>query len=397
MSKLWQTTATTNLHPLIEAYTVGQDYLYDQQLIGYDIAASKAHAAMLAQIKILSPSELADLTAALDQLHTQWEKGDFTIRRDQEDGHTAIEEHLVETLGATGKKIHTGRSRNDQAMVMMRLYLKAKLSEVSATIDKLATSYQKQAQKLADQPMPGYTHMQKAMPTTVGVWLGSYSEALLDMKQLVDATAELLDQNPLGSAAGFGSALNIDRQFTTDKLGFSKIQHNPMYCGLSRGIFELMAVQALTPVMTLAGKFSQDMLLFTTQEFNFFRLPKQFTTGSSIMPHKQNYDVFEIMRGHAHAFSNFGQQLQVISCGNGSGYNRDLQLTKGITLEAFALVLDTLKTWDACVQELTANKDILSAAMTEELLTVAEIDKLVQSGMPFRDAYIQVKQGLQSS
>lgn len=242
--------------------------------------------------------------------------------------------------------------------------------------------------------MPGYTHTQKAMPTTVGTWLNSYADAATDTTALIDAALQIIDQNPLGSAAGFGSALPIDRSFTTATLGFAKTQDNPMYCGLSRGMFELIAVQSLAPAMLLAGKFAQDMLLFTTQEFNFFGLPDSFTTGSSIMPHKHNYDVFEIMRGHAHAFPSYCQQLYAIAAGNGSGYNRDLQLTKRITLSAFDTALGTCNALALCVSNLTIHDKVLQSAMTEELLTVAEIDKLVQQGIPFRDAYTQVKESL---
>lgn len=391
-NKLWQSTATGTLHPLIEAYTIGDDQVLDQMLLGHDITATKAHAHMLEKIGVLTHQEYRQLADALDELLHKWQQGEFKLTAEHEDGHTAIELYLTEKLGPIGKKVHTGRSRNDQALVMMRLYIKTELETV---VDKLQTVAQAYAGKIASigqTEMPGYTHTQKAMPSSVGMWLGSYHDAFSDLRQLVTHSIAAIDQNPLGSAAGFGVTLPLDRQMTTDELGFAKIQENPMYCGLSRGIFELIAVQALNPIMTFAGKFAEDMLLFTSQEFHYFTLPVTMTTGSSIMPHKRNYDVFEIMRATAHAFPNYAFQLQAIATGAGSGYHRDLQLTKKITMDAFTSALDTLEVLALCVSELEANTDRLAEAMTDELYTVAKINELVEKGVPFRDAYQQVKQ-----
>lgn len=393
-AKLWQTSTTGLLHPLVEAYTVGDDYKLDQQLLGYDILASKAHASMLASIGVLTKAELKKLIVALDNLNEEWASGVFKISQSDEDGHTAIEQYLTDKLGPIGKKIHTGRSRNDQALVMLRLYLKDNLEQVAFLNQDLVDAFNMAGKKAGKTPMPGYTHSQKAMPTTVATWLGSFGSAFADSHTILDATLTLIDQNPLGSAAGFGVSLPIDRDFTTESLKFQKTQSNPMYCGLSRGLFELQAVQALNPLMILAGKFAQDMLMFTTQEFSFFSLPDNLTTGSSIMPHKRNYDLFEIMRGQSHAFSAYAQQLQAIASGTGSGYNRDLQLTKGITLKAFEVAKNTLEVMALAVTQLKIDKVKLEAAMTEDLLTVTEINKLVQNGMPFRDAYVEVKQRL---
>lgn len=390
-TKLWQPDSAPALHPTIEAYTVGTDQLLDQRLLGYDITATKAHAHMLAAIGVLSTDEYDKLSKSLDKLYSDWQSGAFALGPEHEDGHTAIELYLTDQLGHIGKKVHTGRSRNDQALVMMRLYLKDQLENVAALLDKLVTAYTETSNTIGSQPMPGYTHTQKAMPTTVAVWLGSYHDAFQDMKAYVESSFAVIDQNPLGSAAGFGTTLALDRTMTTTELGFNKTQENPMYCGISRGIFELVAVQALVPVMTYAGKFATDMLLFTAQEFNFFTLPASMTTGSSIMPHKRNYDVYEIMRATAHGFAAYPMQLQAIASGAGSGYHRDLQFTKGITLKAFDECLATLETLALTVTNLQANPEQLNAAMTEELYTVAAINKLVEQGMPFRDAYLEVK------
>jgi len=393
--KLWQSGSGQGLHPLVENYTVGDDYLLDQRLLGYDIHASEAHVAMLQSIGILTKTELKELNEALGSLYKEWVSGFFKVLPEHEDGHTAIEIYLTEKLGQVGKKIHTGRSRNDQALVMMRLYLKDKLAELAGMSTQVAMTYETAAKKAGATPMPGYTHSQKAMPTTVATWLCSFADGFADVQALLTATIGIIDQNPLGSAAGFGVSLPIDRQHTTNSLDFQKTQANPMYCGLSRGLFELMAVQALSPLMVLAGKFAQDMLMFTTQEFNFFSLPANLTTGSSIMPHKHNYDLFEIMRGQVNGFGSYSQQLQAIACGTGSGYNRDLQLTKGITIAAIDSTMATLKVLELSVGQLKLNKDALVAAMTGELNTVAELNKLVERGVPFRDAYQVVKQGLQ--
>ena len=393
-NKLWQSTATGSLDPAIEHYTVGNDQKLDQDLLGFDITATKAHARMLEKINVLSPAEYAQLADALDQLLKLWEDGSFTIGKEHEDGHTAIELYLTEKLGAIGKKVHTGRSRNDQALVMMRLYMKSHLELVQTELTALVEAYNKKIAQIGEQPMPGYTHTQKAMPTTVAMWLGSYRDAFHDMRQYVLHTTEAIDQNPLGSAAGFGVTLPLDQEMTTNELGFSKVQKNPMYCGISRGVFELIAVQSLNPIMTFAGKFAEDMLLFTSQEFSFFALPVTMTTGSSIMPHKRNYDVFEIMRATAHSFANYSLQLQSIAAGVGSGYHRDPQLTKQVTMEAFSSTIETLQVLTACIQNLSPQPDHLNAAMTTELYTVAEINKLVEQGVPFRDAYLQVKQSL---
>lgn len=393
-TKLWQTGSGGTLHPLVEMYTVGDDYKFDQQLLGYDIKASQAHVAMLASVGLLTKSELKQLIKTLEGLYEEWFSGTFKVLPAHEDGHTAIELYLTDKLGTIGKKVHAGRSRNDQALVMLRLYLKDNLQQVASLVLELVNAYDGAAKKAGNTPMPGYTHSQKAMPTTVAIWLDSFGSAFEDSQGLINAVLDLIDQNPLGSAAGFGVSLPIDREFTTKQLEFQKTQSNPMYCGLSRGLFELQAVQALNPIMILAGKFAQDMLLFTAQEFNFFSLPENLTTGSSIMPHKCNYDIFEIMRGQSHAFGGFSQQLQSIASGNGSGYNRDLQLTKGITLTAFEVAKDTLSVLALAVSQLKINDKVLAKAMTEEMSSVTRINKLVKQGMPFREAYQKVKSAM---
>lgn len=395
-AKLWQTDDTTSLHPTIEAYTVGDDASLDQQLLGYDITATKAHVEMLGESGIIAKAESAILSNALDELLILWQKGAFLIGNDYEDGHSAIEGYLTQQLGDVGKKVHTGRSRNDQALVMMRLYLLDALERALGKTNAVSQVFSQAAKDAGVIMMPGYTHQQKAMPTTVAMWLGSFADAFLDQTKLIKAARDIINQNPLGSAAGFGNSLPINREKTTNLLGFGSTQNNPMYCGLSRGIFELMAVQSLTPAMAFSSKFATDMLLFTMQEIPFFSLPETMTTGSSIMPHKHNYDVFEIMRGTAHAFAGYSGQLYALTSGVGSGYSRDLQLTKSITLKALHEYETTLDALLITVPAIQINKSALKSAMTDDLLTVAKINELVTQGMPFRDAYVEIKKSLKS-
>ncbi len=394
--KLWQGGQGSVLEPLIEKYTVGNDHIWDQKLLGYDIQASKAHGGMLHAIGTLSDDEWQRLSQTFDDLYKAWKAGKFIIQDHQEDSHTAIEHHLIKVLGDTGKKINTARSRNDQVLVMMRLYLKDSLREILTQTAGVVDAFAQRANAAGAVPMPGYTHMQKAMPTTVATWLGSFADGFSDLQKILVGTLEVIDQNPLGSAAGFGVSLKIDREQTTKALGFHKTQENPMYCAMSRGYFELLCLQTLNPVMVLAGKFARDMLLFTGQEFEFFSLPDSFTTGSSIMPHKHNYDLFEIMRGHSSSFPAHAQQLQAIVGSIGSSYQRDLQLTKEIAVKALSTVEMTLEVLTLAVKSLQLNEENLRNSITDEMLSVTEINKLVEQGVPFRDAYNQIKSQLKN-
>src|SRR6185369_5072869 len=295
MSKLWDKKGAketkSKANQTIEDYTVGVDYLLDLELLPYDIAGTIAHAKMLQKIKILSQKELRVLTAGLDKILSLWKGGKFKIDKSQEDGHTAIEAYLTENYGEVGKKVHTGRSRNDQSLTMTRLFSKEKLLEIRKQTEGLIAALRQQIDKKGKIKMPGYTHMQRAMPSTVGMWLTSYSSSLEDDLILLDAAFKVIDQNPLGSAAGYGeNTLGLDRKFTTADLGFKRVPENPIYCAMSRGKFENIILQAVGSVMFDLGKIASDLLLFTTKEFNFFTLPDLFRTGSSIMPQKKNYD-----------------------------------------------------------------------------------------------------------
>jgi len=389
-TKLW---GGEGLHPTIEAYTVGEDYRIDgEHMIPFDVEASTAHAEMLCSIGVITKPELDQAKKGLAEVEADWRAGRFKVSREQEDCHTAIEAFLTEKYGDVGKKIHTGRSRNDQSLTMLRLYMRAKLREYAALTETVAESFAALAKVHAGVPMPGYTHMQKAMPTTVEVWLESFAHAFKDARNMIQTTLTLVDQNPLGSAAGFGiNHLTLDRKKTTELMKFDRLQENVMYCGFSRGYFEMIVLQAMNIPNTIAARFATDMMMFTQQETSFFSLSDGFVTGSSIMPQKKNYDLFEIMRANGKVFSSLQWQVQSTITGLGSGYHRDFQTTKKAFVEAVDLAMHTLQALEVTVPEIKVNKDRLDAAMTKELFVTDEVYKRVAAGEAFREAYLDVK------
>ena len=306
MKKLWERKKGMKTNEQVEDYTVGVDYLLDLELLPYDVAGTMAHAKMLRKIKILNDKELATLLVGLNKILSLWKAGKFKIDKSQEDSSTAIEMYLTENYGDVGKKVHTGRSRNDQVLVTARLFSNEKVLELKKEIESLIKTLEVQIKKQGKIKMPGYTHMQRAMPSSVGMWLGSYHDSLEDDVIVLEAVMKVIDQNPLGSAAGYGeNTLGLDRKFTTRELNFKRVQENPMYCAFSRGKFENMILQALGSAMFDLGKIASDLLLFTTREFDFFTLPDSFKTGSSIMPQKKNYDVLELIRGNVAIFDGY--------------------------------------------------------------------------------------------
>ncbi len=388
--KLWQTWKSLNA--LVEAYTVGEDYILDMELLPYDIQASLAHAKMLKKIGILSKEELQLIKKWLDEILKLWKKWKFTIDKSQEDCHTAIEQYLTENYGEVGKKIHTGRSRNDQALVMTRLFEKEKIQNIQKLLKKLRYAFEKKANKMEDIKMPWFTHMQKAMPTTVWTWLHSYLDGFSDLCPLLAATQELLNQNPLWSASGYGIAnLSLDKDFTTEQMDFSKTQNNPMYAGYSRWYFEKILLENLWNYMLLFGKFANDMMLFTMSEFQYFSLPLEFTTGSSIMPQKRNYDIFEIMRGNIKKYFVCGDEIRNIIVSLWSGYHRDLQLTKKPFITGIHLLEDTIILLTEIIKNLKVNTHDLEEAMTSDLYATEIVYDRVNKWESFRDAYLEVK------
>jgi len=393
MKKLWDKKGGIKTNKIVEDYTVGVDYLLDLELLPYDVKGTLAHAKMLHKIKILTAKELSTLTTGLNKILLLWKSGKFSIDKSQEDGHTAIEAYLTENYGDVGKKVHAGRSRNDQSLTMTRLFSKEKLSEITKKVENLIETLNRQIKKQGKIKMPGYTHMQRAMPSSVGMWLGSYHDSLKDNLVLLDAIRKIIDQNPLGSAAGYGEGiLGLDRKFTTKELGFKKVQENPMYCAFSRGKFENMILQAISSVMFDIGKISSDLLLFTTKEFNFFTLPDSFKTGSSIMPQKKNYDVLELIRGNIGVFNGYQHQIENVVKNLPAGYNRDFQLTKEPYIKGIKLALDTIEVMILVVKDLEVKKKNLEDACSRELYATDEALKLVKAGKSFREAYQEVKE-----
>ena len=393
MKKLWDKKGGTKTNSVVENYTVGVDYLLDLELLSYDIKGTMAHAKMLRKIKILNDKELKLLINGLNKILSLWKRGSFKIDKSQEDGHTAIEAYLTENYGEVGKKVHTGRSRNDQSLTMTRLFSKEKLLEVEKKVENLIKTLAQQIKKQGKIKMPGYAHMQRAMPSSVGMWLGSYHDSLKDDLILLEAVRKVTDQNPLGSAAGYGEKiLGLDRKFTTKELGFKKIQDNPMYCAMSRGKFENIILQSVGGVMFDLGKIANDLLLFTTKEFNFFTLPDSFKTGSSIMPQKKNYDVLELIRGNIGIFNGYQHQIENVIKALMAGYNRDFQLTKEPYIKGMKLALETIEVMTLVIKNLEAKKKNLENACSPELYATDLALKLVKKGKNWREAYQEIKE-----
>jgi len=400
---LWAHNKQKESNKIILKYTVSNDHILDMQLLPYDIQWSIAHTKMLSKIGILTSDEMDQIIDALDgntdmSLMSLYKKGLFHITQEQEDGHTAIEIFLTDRLWDVGKKIHTGRSRNDQILVTMRLFTLDKIDTIKNSIKTLIDSFNKQKEKYNTQIMPGYTHTQKAMPSTIGMRLGSFSDALNDDLILLDTAYCINNQNPLWSAAWFWQhTIPVDRTYTTELLEFNKMQKNPMYCALSRGKFENIVLQALGHSMQDLWKFANDMIWFSSKEFGFFDLPDAYKTWSSIMPNKHNLDLLELVRGNTSIFTGYQYQIQEVIKWLFSGYNRDLQLTKEPYLKAIELCIDTITIITLSVDALIVNKETLEKACSGEIYATKKAYELVKKGIPFRDAYQQVKEYLDTN
>lgn len=386
--KLWQ--KEIKLDERAEKFTVGNDPAIDLELVKYDCLASLAHAKMLEAAGILSRREALNLERELKNVIAFSQSNKFRIRTRDEDGHTAIENYLVRRLGSTGKKIHAARSRNDQVLAALRLYSKDKLRHTEASLVGLINRLAKLRKKFAAVEIPGYTHSRKAMPYTIGKYFGAFADAFRDDILLLRTASRINDQNPLGSAAGYGTGLPIDRRLTTRLLSFRKTQWNELYAQNSRGKFEGIILFALSQIMLDLQKLAQDLILYSMDEFGFFALPPEFCTGSSIMPHKKNPDVLEIARAkfsvvHAH-------YLRVVDILKGlpSGYHRDLQLTKEPLMSGFRETIETLDIMDAVLARLKVNRKKCRLACTKEIYSADRAYDLVRKGMPFRDAYRKI-------
>jgi argininosuccinate lyase len=384
--KLWQ--KEYDLNKKIEKFSVGNDYLLDKRLVKYDCLGSIAHAKTLNKIDLLTNEELKQLIENLNQIITLNSKGNFQIEIEDEDCHTAIEKHLTKNLGNIGKKIHTCRSRNDQVLTAMRLYEKEEIVNINNLINNFIAVIDNIIKKHGNIPIPGYTHMQKAMPTTISMWLGQFSDSAKDNLLLLNTVNKLIDQSPLGSAAGFGvPVFDLDKKLTAKNLGFAKIMDNAMYCQLSRGKFEAQIINVLTCILYDLNKLATDLILFSMKEFNYITLNEEICTGSSIMPQKKNPDVLELLRAKYHIVLGEEIKLKGLIGNLMSGYNRDLQLTKEPLFNSIDTTKDCLKIICIVLNNISINEDKCNNAMTPELFATEEAYKLVKNGMPFRDAY----------
>lgn len=392
MAKLWD--KGYSIDKQVEKFTVGDDYVLDKNLVWADVAGSIAHAAMLAKIGILTREEFGELKAALWEISELDKKGKFEIKPEDEDVHTAVENYLVKKLGPIGKKIHAARSRNDQVLADIRLYTKAKLLAIEEAVLDLADALVKFAEKNKSVPMPGRTHTQLAMPSSVGLWAGAFAESLLDDLGLIKAAYELNDQCPLGSAASYGVPLPIDRQMVSDMLGFKKVQNNVLYANNSRGKTESMVLAALGQVMVDLSKMANDLILFSMTEIGYFSLPEKFCTGSSIMPNKNNPDVLELVRAKANkVLASYYRVVNTIK-DLPSGYNRDFQETKKPLMKGLAVTESSLKICALVVKGLKVNKEKCIKACVPEIFATDKAIGLAANGMPWREAYQKVAKEL---
>ena len=386
MTKLWQ--KGYQLNEQVEHFEAAQNSLLDARLIRHDVWGSLAHIAMLTKIGVLTESEHQVLQETLRNVLELEAEHAFTITLEDEDVHTCVENYLAAHAGAAGKKIHMARSRNDQVLLDLRLYSKEQLHNVAVKLCHLCSALLELAGAHTAIPMPGYTHMQRAMLSSVGLWAASFAEALLDDEQLLSAAYKLNDQSPLGSAAGYGVPIAIDRQYCADLLGFSRVQHNVIYVQNSRGKIEAAIVQALAQIMLDLSKLAQDILLFSTVEYGFFQIPQELCTGSSIMPQKRNLGVMELIRARTQTMLALQQQILGIVSGLPSGYNMDYQETKRPFMEALDLVQESLEICTLVVSKLEVNTERLTAACTFELFAADRAyDLAAVAKLPFRDAY----------
>lgn len=383
--KLWDKGIPTN--EKIDRFTVGHDRELDLILAKYDILASIAHAKMLSKTGLISTDEGNELIKGLKEIGKSIEAGNFTIETEFEDMHSKIEFLLIKKLGDTGKKIHTARSRNDQILVAMHLYLKEELREIKFSVKSLFDLLLVLADRFKDVLLPGYTHLQIAMPSSFGLWFSAYAETLIDDVYLVNAAYKIADQNPLGSAAGYGSSFPIDRQLTTDEMEFETLKFNVVAAQMSRGKVEKTTAFAMSGIAATLSKFAMDICLYMSQNFNFISFPDELTTGSSIMPHKKNPDVFELIRAKCNKIQAIPAQLIAITNNLPSGYHRDLQLVKEITLPAIQELKSCLEILTYSLKEIKVNTHILEDSMYDYLFSVDTLNDLVLKGIPFRDAY----------
>lgn len=382
---------------MIEEFTVGRDRELDLRLARYDVEGSIAHITMLESIGLLTADELATLIPALQEILESIDHGEFRIEEGVEDVHSQVEFMLTAKLGDLGKKIHSGRSRNDQVLVDLKLFMRDELKHVAHAVDRLFKRLQSLSEQYKDVLMPGYTHLQIAMPSSFGLWFGAYAESLVDDMQMLGAAYKIANQNPLGSAAGYGSSFPLNRTMTTQLLHFDDLHYNVVAAQMSRGKTERAVALAISTIASTLGHLAMDVCMWICGNFGFISFPDELTTGSSIMPHKKNPDVFEIMRGKCNRLQSIPNEIALLTANLPLGYNRDLQLLKDITFPASTEIISCLDMADFMLQHIRVNRDILNDKKYDYLFTVEDANRLALEGMPFRDAYktigMQVQNG----
>lgn len=387
-AKIWE--KTTQVDRQIELFTVGKDRELDVLLARYDLLGSMAHTTMLESVGLVTSDELQLLLEEMKHIYQRVEAGNFAIEEGVEDIHSQVELMLTRKLGDTGKKIHSGRSRNDQVLLDLKLFTRNELQTVVEQSNELLELLIEQSNRYKEVILPGYTHLQIAMPSSFGLWFGAYAESLADDLQVLLSAWKIVNRNPLGSAAGYGSSFPLNRQMTTDLLGFDTMNYNVVYAQMGRGKMERTVANALASVAATLSKLAFDACLYSSQNFGFLTLPDEFTTGSSIMPHKKNPDVFELTRAKCNKLQALPQQIILISNNLPSGYFRDLQIIKEVFLPAFAELSDCLTMTTMILSKVKINEKILENNNYDFLFSVEEVNRLTLSGVPFRDAYKQV-------
>ena len=386
--KLWEKNYGINKE--IERFTVGRDREMDLYLAKYDVIGSMAHITMLESIGLLSADELTQLLAELKEIYAVCERGEFVIEEGIEDVHSQVELMLTRRLGDMGKKIHSGRSRNDQVLVDLKLFTRSELKAIAEAVKVLFDELQQKSEQYKAVLMPGYTHLQIAMPSSFGLWFGAYAESLCDDMLFLQAAYKMTNRNPLGSAAGYGSSFPLKRQMTTELLGFDSMDYNVVYAQMGRGKMERNVGFAIATIAGTLAKLAYDACLFNSQNFSFVKLPKECTTGSSIMPHKKNPDVFELIRAKCNKLQALPQQVTLIMNNLPVGYFRDLQIIKEVFLPAFDEMKDCLEMAAYIINKMEVNEHILDNPMYDPIFSVEEVNRLAAAGTPFRDAYKQV-------
>ena len=386
--KLWEKSVEINKD--IERFTVGRDREMDLYLAKYDILGSMAHITMLESIGLLTADELRLLLAEMKDIYALAERGDFVIEDGVEDVHSQVELMLTRRLGDVGKKIHSGRSRNDQVLLDLKLFTRAQIKDIAEAVEQLSGVLLRQSETYKDVLMPGYTHLQVAMPSSFGLWFGAYAESLADDMLFLQAAYKMCNRNPLGSAAGYGSSFPLNRTMTTELLGFDSMDYNVVYAQMGRGKMERNVAFALATIAGTLSKLAFDACLFNSQNFGFVKLPDDCTTGSSIMPHKKNPDVFELTRAKCNKLQALPQQITLIANNLPSGYFRDLQIIKEVFLPAFQELKDCLQMATYIMHEIKVNEHILDDPRYDPIFSVEEVNRLAREGMPFRDAYKKV-------